>query len=112
MLHTSNSDARAQLTEAFPRQSLGCDVRQLLLCPDELDLHPAILDALSNKMVPDVDVFAAVVEDRVATEGDGGLVVDLQVGGVGLLASELCNQPRQPNSLARSSGTGHVLGLT
>ena len=88
MLHTSNSDARAQLTEAFPRQSLGCDVRQLLLCPDELNLHPAILDALSNKMVPDVDVFAAVVEHMILAERDGGLVVNLQAGGTGLSASE------------------------
>lgn len=111
MLHTVNSDARAQLAEAFPCQSLGCDVRQLLLRSGELDLHPAIINALPNEVVPDVNMFAAILEDRVATEGDSGLVVDLQCGGAGLLASEFCDQPRQLDSLARSSGTSHVLGL-
>ena len=40
-------------------------------------------------MIMNIDVLTAVMEDRVPAERDGGLVVDPQGDGAGLLALEL-----------------------
>ena len=53
-------------------------------------MHPVLLNAFTNEVISYIDVFAAVVEDWVSAERDGGLIVDLQVDGAGLLTSEFC----------------------
>jgi hypothetical protein len=72
------------------------------LCVDWFHNYPAFLDALSYVVILDIDVFAAIVKDRIFAELDGGLVINLQYKGTGFLSSELCKEPRQPDSLARS----------
>ena len=55
-----------------------------------LNLHPVLLNAFTDEVISYIDVFAAVVEHWVSAEHDGVLIVDLQVDGTGLLASEFC----------------------
>ena len=88
VLYISNPNQRAQFTEALSRQGLGQNVSKLFCSSDRLRLYPAILNTLMNEVIPDIDVFAAVVEHRVFAERDGGLIVNLQAGGAGLSASE------------------------
>ena len=103
---------RTQLTEMLPCQGFGLDVRQLLYSADCIDLHPTFFNTLSNEMIPNIDMFGAVVEDRVFAERDGGLVVYLQLDDAGFLTLELCDQPCQPNPLAGCSGCSYILCFT
>ena len=85
-----NTEFGAQLTEAFAPQSLGADVRQLLQRPNGLNLNPVLLDALADIMVLDINMLTSIVEHRIPTERDGGLVVDLEYESSCLLSLDLC----------------------
>jgi hypothetical protein len=63
--------------ETVMRRCLCQDVHRLLSGVDGLDLHPSFLDALSNVVISCVNMFATILEDRIFTELNGGLVVDL-----------------------------------
>jgi hypothetical protein len=39
--------------------------------------HSVFFDTLPNEVILDINVLAAVVKHRVATQLDGGLIVDL-----------------------------------
>ena len=86
VLYINDPDLRAQPAEAFLAKGLRQHVRQLLCCPDGLKSHPVLLDALSDVVVPNIYVFAAVVEHRILAQCNGELIVDLQCGCAGLLA--------------------------
>jgi hypothetical protein len=88
ILYIYNSDSGAQLSELLTPQSLGKNVRQLLRGPNGPELYPAFLDTLAYEVVANVDMLAAIVKDRVLTESDGRLVVDVEGEGTSLLASE------------------------
>ena len=87
-LYINYSDPGAQVAELLTSQGFGQYVRQLICSSNRLGLHPAILNTLSDEVIPDINVFVAVVEHRILAERDGGLVVNLQAGGTGLSASE------------------------
>jgi hypothetical protein len=75
--------------------------------------HPVFFDTLPNEMILDVNVLAAVVKHRVATQLDGGLVVNLQREGVDLCFSlKLSQEPSQLNPLTRCSGGRDILCFT
>ena len=86
VLYINDPYLRAQPAEAFLAKGLRQHVRQLLCCLDGLKSHPVLLDALFDVVVPDIYVFAAVVEHRVLVQCNGRLIVDLQCGCAGLLA--------------------------
>ena len=104
-------DLRAQPAKAFLSQGLCQHVRQLLCCPNGLKSHLVLLDALSDVVIPDIYVLAAVVEHRVLAQCNGGLIVGLQCGCAGLLAFELCKKPRQPGCLTCSSSCSYIFSL-
>ena len=112
LLNIGDADLSVRLHELDARQGLCQDVRELLICADEFDLHPALLHAISDEVIPRFDVFTAVVKDRVLTEQDRGLVVDLRDGGAGFFSSELAKEPRQPDALPSSCSGRSILRLT
>ena len=62
-------------------------------------------------MVPDLNVFPAVMEERVLRQGERRLVVDEEFRPCGFLVQHLAKQPRQLDALTRSGSGSHVLGL-
>jgi hypothetical protein len=68
----------AQLTETFTLQRLHQDISDLLLSADVLNVHPPISNALSNKVEPNINMFAPIMEDRVLTESYSRLAIHLE----------------------------------
>ena len=87
-LNIDDTKLELQLAKALTPQSLGEDVRQLLLGSDGLELHPVLLHAFTNKMVTNIDMPTTIMENGILAERDGGLVVNLQCDSVGFLVLE------------------------
>jgi hypothetical protein len=63
---------------------------------------------LANEVVLRINVFTVIVEDRVLTEHDCGLVVDLQVECSWFLTPELYQEPSQQHTLADCCCCGDI----
>ena len=61
--------------EKLSSDGLGEEVRAVEAGGDLDDTNLAMLDGLTDIVVPDVDMLGAVVMDRVVDEVDGALVV-------------------------------------
>ncbi|GJU13720.1 hypothetical protein Tco_1136116 [Tanacetum coccineum] len=77
-LHTLHAKPRENEFEYLSRQCLSEDIRQLILCPYEIQLNYSILYLFSNEMMSDVDVFRPRVLDIVVAESYGTFVVIIQ----------------------------------
>ncbi|GKF02719.1 hypothetical protein Tco_0029642, partial [Tanacetum coccineum] len=77
-LHTLHAKPRENEFELFSRQFLSEYIRQLILCPHEIQLNHSFFHLFSDEMMSDVDVFRPGVLDIVATESYGTLVVTIQ----------------------------------
>ncbi|GJW64268.1 hypothetical protein Tco_0116152 [Tanacetum coccineum] len=77
-LHTLHAKSRENKFEAFSRQCLSEYIRQLILCPYEIQLNHSLFYLFSDEMMSDVDVFRPGVLDIVAAESYGTLVVTIQ----------------------------------
>ncbi|GKG20157.1 hypothetical protein Tco_0379958, partial [Tanacetum coccineum] len=77
-LHTLHAKPRENEFESFSGQRLSEYIRQLILCPHEIQLNHSFFYLLSDEMMSDVDVFRPRVLNVVAAEGYGTLVVTVQ----------------------------------
>ena len=64
-------------------------ISQLITFPDVVDVDLPLLHALVNEVVPNLYVFAAIVEDMVFHQGDRQLVVDEKLRQYSLLVQHL-----------------------
>jgi hypothetical protein len=71
------------------------NVSKLIGGADELNLHPALINVVSDVVVPCVNVL-----------------VHLQCDRIDLLPPDLCKEATQPHTLAQCSDGGDVLGFT
>ncbi|GJT67794.1 hypothetical protein Tco_1019274 [Tanacetum coccineum] len=77
-LHTLHAKPRENEFESFSGQCLSEYIRQLILCPHEIQLNHSLFHLFSDEMMSDVDVFRPGVLDVVAAESYGTLVVTIQ----------------------------------
>ncbi|GKE47030.1 hypothetical protein Tco_1478288 [Tanacetum coccineum] len=77
-LHTLHAKPWENESELFSGQCLSEDIRQLILCPYEMQVNHSILYLFSNEMMSDVDVFRPRVLDIVAVESYGNFFVTIQ----------------------------------
>ncbi|GJX81881.1 hypothetical protein Tco_0331362 [Tanacetum coccineum] len=77
-LHTLHAKPLENEFESFSGQCLSEYIRQLILCPHEIQLNHSLFHLFSNEMMSDVDVFRPGVLDVVAAESYGTLVVTIQ----------------------------------
>ncbi|GJR01716.1 hypothetical protein Tco_0524700 [Tanacetum coccineum] len=77
-LHTLHAKPRENEFESFSGQCLSEYIRQLILCPHEIQLNHSLFHLFSNEMMSDVDVFRPGVLDVIAAESYGTLVVITQ----------------------------------
>ena len=89
-----------KFTKPVSRQRLCQDVSQLLLSADVLNVQLPIPNTLADEMKSDIYMFTPIVEDRIFTESNSRLAVHLENEGCALLALQLGEQLRQPNTLA------------
>ncbi|GJV21039.1 hypothetical protein Tco_1370059 [Tanacetum coccineum] len=74
-LHTLHAKPQENEFESFSGQRLSEYIRQLILCPHEIQLNHSFFHLFSDEMMSDVDVFRPGVLNVVAAEGYGTLVV-------------------------------------
>jgi hypothetical protein len=74
-LNFDEANLRMKFDKSVVPECLRQDVRQLPVSADELDLHPALLDAFSDIVISRVYVFAVIMEDRVLTVTPGNSLV-------------------------------------
>ncbi|GJU48030.1 hypothetical protein Tco_1217585 [Tanacetum coccineum] len=77
-LHTLHAKPWENEFESFSGQCLSEYIRQLILCPHEIQLYHSLFHLYSDEMMSDVDVFRPGVLDVVAAESYGTLVVTIQ----------------------------------
>ncbi|GKB28040.1 hypothetical protein Tco_0867441, partial [Tanacetum coccineum] len=65
-LHTLHAKLRENEFKSFSGQCLSEYIRQLILCPHEIQLNHSLLHLFSDEMMSDVDVFRPGVLDVVA----------------------------------------------
>ena len=70
LLASDDSYSITHLLEMDPTERLGENVRKLIAGPHILNIDAAILDAPTDEMVAQLNVFAPVVEDRVFAQRD------------------------------------------
>ncbi|GJZ67487.1 hypothetical protein Tco_0630727 [Tanacetum coccineum] len=76
--HTFHAKPWENEFESCSGQCLSKYVRQLILCPHEIQLNHSIFHLFFDEMMSDVDVFRPGVLDVVAAESYGTLVVTIQ----------------------------------
>ncbi|GJV76923.1 hypothetical protein Tco_1508507 [Tanacetum coccineum] len=77
-LHTLHAKPQENEFESFSGQCLSKYIRQLILCPHEIQLNHSLFHLFFDEMMSDVDVFRPGVLDIVAAESYGTLVVTIQ----------------------------------
>ena len=65
----------AKLLEFDPPKALGEEVSELILGVDVASLDAPLIQAAPNEVVLDSDMLAALMEDGVLRQGQGGLAV-------------------------------------
>ena len=65
MLVSDDSHSITHLLEMYSTERLGENVRELIADPHVLNIDAAVLDALTDEMVAQLNVFAPLVKDRV-----------------------------------------------
>ncbi|GJR95102.1 hypothetical protein Tco_0267276 [Tanacetum coccineum] len=77
-LHTLHAKPWENKFESLSQQCLSEYIRQLILCPHEIQLNHSLLYLFPDEVMSDVDVFRPGVLDVIAAEGYGTLVVTIQ----------------------------------
>jgi hypothetical protein len=95
----------------FTRQRLHQDISDLLLSADVLNVHPPISNALSNKVEPNINMLAPIMEDRVLTKGYSRLAIHLELKWRAPLALQLGEQPCKPDALTGRCRSHDILCL-
>jgi hypothetical protein len=106
-----HADARAKLLEPNSSKGLGENVCELLAGSDMLDVDLPGVDAVTDEMVPHLDVLAPILKHQVLSQLDGGFVVDEDGSGTALFAGHVVQQAMQPHSLTGRGGSCDILLL-
>ncbi|GJT02182.1 hypothetical protein Tco_0823351 [Tanacetum coccineum] len=77
-LHTLHAKPWENEFKSFSGQRLSEYIRQLILCPHEIQLNHSFFHLFSDEMMSDVDVFRPGVLNVVAAKSYGTLVVTVQ----------------------------------
>ncbi|GKB20254.1 hypothetical protein Tco_0854177 [Tanacetum coccineum] len=77
-LHTLHTKPWENEFESFSGLRLSEYIRQLILCPHEIQLNHSFFHLFSDEMMSDVDVFRPGVLNVVAAKSYGTLVVTVQ----------------------------------
>ncbi|GKD85751.1 hypothetical protein Tco_1356905 [Tanacetum coccineum] len=77
-LHTLHAKPLENEFKSFSGQWLSESIRQLILCPHEIQLNHSLLHLFSDEMMSNVDVFRPGVLDVVAAQSYSTLVVTIQ----------------------------------
>ena len=107
----SHPNSGAKLLELDPPKGLGEKVGELILSVDVAGLDAPLIQAAPDEMVLDADMLAALMEDGVLRQGQGGLVVHPELHCFCVSAQEISQQLSQPESLSRSGSGSDVLCL-
>jgi hypothetical protein len=90
-------------------QRLGQNVCDHLLCLDVFHVNIPFLNVVANEVIPDIDVFASVVVDRIPGESDTALVVYPKRGRfVALVDTKLTKVRARPDDFLCSFRCGDV----
>ena len=109
--YMSHPDPGAKLLELDSPKGLGQEVGELVLGVDVVGPNAPFLQAAPDEVVPHPDVLAALMEDWILSQGQGGLVVHPELHCLCVSAKEIAKQPSQPQSLSRSGSGCDVLCL-
>ena len=63
--------------ESFTRESLCKDIRQLKLCPHEVEFHYPFLHLFSDEVMTDVNMLGSGMLDIVAAQSNGTFVITI-----------------------------------
>jgi hypothetical protein len=77
------------------------DVGELVLSAHELDVSVATVNTLTNEMIPSLNVFAWVMEDRVLHQADCCFFVDTELDRAIIVSKQLALEPPEPDALTR-----------
>jgi len=103
--YLSHPDPGAKFLELDSSKGLGQKVGELVLGVDVVGPNAPFLQAAPDEVVPHPDVLAALMEDWILRQGQGGLAVHPELHCLCVSAKEITKQPSQPQSLSRS-GSG------
>ena len=78
----SHPNPGAKLLELDPPKGLGEKVSELILGVDIAGLDASLIQAAPNEVVLDSDMLAALMEDGVLRQGQGGLAIHPELHGV------------------------------
>jgi len=101
----------AKLLEFDPPKGLCEKVGELILGVDVAGLDAPLIQTAPDEVVLDAEMLAALMEDRVLRQGQGGLAVHPELQCFYVSTQEISQQPRQPESLSRSGSGSDVLCL-
>jgi hypothetical protein len=90
----------AKLLELDLPKGLSEEVDELILSVDVVGLDAPLIQAASNEVVLDADVLAALMEDGVLRQGQGGLAVHPKLPCFCVSTKEIAQQLSQQESLS------------
>jgi hypothetical protein len=104
-------DPGAKLTELDPPNGFNEQIHKLVLGVNIACLEVLFLQAVSVEVVPQPDVLATFIKNRILCQGQSGLVVHPKFHRSSVSAEEMTQQSNKPERLSQSGGGCYVLGL-
>ena len=86
----------------FTHERLGEEVRNVVRRWDERDAQLAVLNALTNEVVPTLNVFCLRVVLRIVSKIDGGFVVQTERRRLGHVKTKFTQKRRKVYGFLRS----------
>jgi hypothetical protein len=105
-------DPGAKLKELDPPKGIGEQIRKLVFGVDVAHLKAPFLQAASDEVVPQLDVLAPFMKNRVLCQGQSGLTIHPEFHRFSVSVEEITKQSNKPKHLSQSVGGCYVLGLT
>jgi hypothetical protein len=105
-------DTGAKLKELDPPKGLGEQIRKLILGIDVARLESPFLQAVSDEVVPHLDVLAPFMKNEVLYQGQSRLVVHPEFHYSSVSVEEITKQSNKSECLSQNGGCCYVLSLT
>jgi hypothetical protein len=74
-----DADCGMQLLEVNTSQRLRQNIRHLLLCCYKTKLDPALINTLTDEMIPHINMLTPIVEDEVLAQRYSRLIIHQQL---------------------------------
>jgi len=111
MGNLSDPNPSAKLMELDLPKGHGEKVGKLVVGVDVAGLDAPLIQAAPDEVVLNADMLAALMEDGVLRQGQGGLAIHPELHCFCVSAQEIAQQPSQSESLSRSGSGSDVLRL-